>query len=119
MPMPSRPSIREPSCRAGRGRCARSSSISRARGARRRGGDATAGVRLEETLVPQPPEEILAVHRALDTLSGLDARIADVVELRYFARLVETEVAETLGVTERTVRRDWEEARPWLGRALG
>lgn len=93
--------------------------FARARGARRRGGDATAGVRLEEALVPQPPEEILAVHRALETLSGLDARMADVVELRYFAGLVETEVAETLGVTERTVRRDWEKARLWLARALG
>jgi RNA polymerase sigma factor (TIGR02999 family) len=63
-------------------------------------------------------EEILAVHRALSTLSTLDARMADVVELRYYGGLRETEVAEVLGITERTVRRDWEKARLWLARAL-
>jgi RNA polymerase sigma factor (TIGR02999 family) len=63
-------------------------------------------------------EEILAVHGALATLSTLDARMADVVELRYYGGLRETEVAEVLGITERTVRRDWEKARLWLARAL-
>ncbi len=66
----------------------------------------------------QGPEEILAVHQALETLAGLDQRMADVVELRYFGGLSELETADVLGVTDRTVRRDWEKARLWLTTAL-
>jgi RNA polymerase sigma factor (sigma-70 family) len=44
--------------------------------------------------------------------------MADVVELRYFGGLTEREIAEALGVTDRTVRRDWEKARLWLAEAL-
>ena len=68
--------------------------------------------------LPTGREEILAVHNALANLSTLDPRMADVVELRYYGGLRETEVAEVLGITERTVRRDWEKARLWLARAL-
>ncbi len=44
--------------------------------------------------------------------------MAEVVELRYFGGLSEPETAEALGVTDRTVRRDWEKARLWLAAAL-
>jgi RNA polymerase sigma factor (TIGR02999 family) len=63
-------------------------------------------------------EEILRVHEALGELATLDQRMADVVELRYFGGLTEREIAEALGVTDRTVRRDWEKARLWLAEAL-
>ena len=63
-------------------------------------------------------QEVLRVHEALEELAALDARMAQVVEMRYFAGLTEPEIAEALGVTDRTVRRDWEKARLLLAKAL-
>lgn len=60
-------------------------------------------------------EELLALNDALDRL---DPRQRQVVECRFFGGLLEHEIAEALGVTERTVRRDWVKARAWLYRAL-
>jgi RNA polymerase sigma factor (TIGR02999 family) len=62
--------------------------------------------------------QILRVHEALDELGRHDTRMAQVVEMRYFGGLTEAEIAETLDVTDRTVRRDWEKARLWLADAL-
>jgi RNA polymerase sigma factor (TIGR02999 family) len=62
--------------------------------------------------------EILRVHEALEQLAGLDARLAQVVEMRYFGGMTEPEIAGALGVTDRTVRRDWEKARLLLREAL-
>jgi RNA polymerase sigma factor (TIGR02999 family) len=63
-------------------------------------------------------EQILQVHEALEELAAVDERVVQVVELRYFCGLTEKEVAEVLGVTERTVRRDWGKARMMLAAAL-
>ncbi|RQP24719.1 ECF-type sigma factor [Piscinibacter terrae] len=63
-------------------------------------------------------DQIIRVHEALDDLSALDARLAHVVEMRYFAGLTEEEIAGVLGVNERTVRRDWDKARTLLFSAL-
>ena len=63
-------------------------------------------------------EEILALEEALDRLSRLDPRQCRVVELRYFIGLSEEETAEILGVTIRTVRRDWAHAKAALARYL-
>jgi RNA polymerase sigma factor (TIGR02999 family) len=63
-------------------------------------------------------EEILRVHEALEELVSVDERMVRVVEMRYFAGLTEKEIGEALGVTERTVRRDWEKARMLLAAAL-
>lgn len=63
-------------------------------------------------------EEILRVHDTLDELARLDPRLVQVVEMRYFSGMTELEIAEVLGITERTVRRDWEKARLWLAAAL-
>jgi len=60
-------------------------------------------------------EELLTLNDALDEL---DARQRQVVECRFFGGLEEREIAEALGITERTVRRDWVKARAWLYRAL-
>jgi RNA polymerase sigma factor (TIGR02999 family) len=62
--------------------------------------------------------EILHVHDALDDLALRDARMAMVVEMRYFGGMTELEIADAVGVTERTVRRDWEKARLFLREAL-
>jgi RNA polymerase sigma factor (TIGR02999 family) len=61
--------------------------------------------------VAQSETEIIRVGEAVDELRKLDGRLATVVEMRYFAGFTEAEIAEALGVTERTVRRDWEKAR--------
>ena len=64
-------------------------------------------------------EQILGVHRALERLATIDSRLVQVVEMRYFVGLTEPQIAEALGVTERTVRRDWQKARLLLQDALG
>ena len=51
------------------------------------------------------------MHEALEVLAQADARLAQVVEMRYFGGMTEAEIAAALGVTDRTVRRDWEKAR--------
>jgi RNA polymerase sigma factor (sigma-70 family) len=63
-------------------------------------------------------EEMLGIDRALTRLASLDERLARVVECRFFGGMTEEEVAEALGVTARTVRRDWEKARAFLYREL-
>jgi RNA polymerase sigma factor (TIGR02999 family) len=63
-------------------------------------------------------EEILRISEALDDLSKSDARLVQVVEMRYFAGLSEEEIALSLGITDRTVRRDWQKARLLLSAAL-
>ena len=67
----------------------------------------------------EKPEEILSVDEALRRLEERDARMAEIVKLRFFAGLSERETAKALGITDRTVRRDWTFARAFLQRELG
>lgn len=60
------------------------------------------------------PEEVLAVHEALVKLAEIRPRHAQLVELRYFSGLSVAETAEVLGVTQRTVVRDWRTTKVWL-----
>ena len=60
-------------------------------------------------------DELLTLNDALDEL---DPRQRQVVECRFFGGMEECDIAEALGITERTVRRDWVKARAWLYRAL-
>jgi len=88
--------------------------------AERRGGDAahiTLTTQIDER-IPNGATEILRVHEALDEIASLNPRMAQVVEMRYFGGMTEPEIAEALGVTDRTVRRDWEKARLLLREAL-
>lgn len=62
--------------------------------------------------------EVVAVDTALTQLEQLDARLAKVVEWRFFGGLTEEEIATTLAVSARTVRRDWVKARAFLFRQL-
>jgi RNA polymerase sigma-70 factor, ECF subfamily len=68
--------------------------------------------------VPARDEDLLALDEALDRLSKGDPRMGQVVELRYFAGLNVEETAEALGVSTKTVKRDWQVARTWLLREL-
>lgn len=94
--------------------------FARRRAADRRGGD-LARVQLTTGIASNTPAaetEILKVHEALESLASIDARAAEVVEMRYFSGMSEAEIANALGVTERTVRRDWTKARVLLAEAL-
>ena len=64
------------------------------------------------------PEEVIAVHEALARLARIKARHEKLVELRYFAGLSVEETAEVLGVTTRTVVRDWRAVRLFLHEVL-
>ena len=94
-------------------------SAARAKGSRKRDSRAIQ-VKFEETAVvaPQPDRSIIALDEALVAFSGIAARQAKVVELRYFGGLTEEEIAEVMDISPRTVRRDWEFARVWLAREL-
>jgi RNA polymerase sigma factor (TIGR02999 family) len=92
----------------------------RKRHAERRGGEAE-HVELETGAADANQDDgsqILQVHDALRDLAALEPRLAQVVEMRYFAGMTETEIAGVLGITERTVRRDWDKARTLLFDAL-
>ena len=91
----------------------------RRRGALKRG---AAPRRVSLTDLPVAIEEradtLIALDEALTELAGVDERLSRVVECRFFGGLTEDETAEALGVTARTVRRDWTKAKGWLHRVL-
>ncbi len=94
--------------------------VARARKAERRGSGAEHVV-LDTELsekIAGPESDVLRVHEALEVLAQADSRLAQIVEMRYFGGLTELEIAEVLGVTDRTVRRGWEKARLLLTAAL-
>jgi RNA polymerase sigma factor (TIGR02999 family) len=59
-------------------------------------------------------DEPLQVDQALQALEQVEPRLARVVEMRYFGGMTDAEIADALGVTDRTVRRDWDKARAIL-----
>jgi RNA polymerase sigma factor (TIGR02999 family) len=63
--------------------------------------------------------EIIAVHEALTRLAQVDPRKSQIVELRYFGGLGDEEIAEVIGLSTRTVKREWRWAKAWLYRELG
>jgi RNA polymerase sigma factor (TIGR02999 family) len=63
-------------------------------------------------------EELLNVHEALEKLSSKDPRKARIVQLRYFGGLSVEETAEIIGVSQKTVKREWSLARLWLQRSM-
>jgi RNA polymerase sigma factor (TIGR02999 family) len=92
----------------------------RERVAEKRGGNArpvTLSTQLAAS-VAEDEETILKVHEALEVLEQADPRLGQVAQMRYFGGYSEQEIAETLDVTERTVRRDWERARLILAELL-
>jgi RNA polymerase sigma factor (TIGR02999 family) len=86
-----------------------------ARVAAKRGG----GVQIESLdesveAAAQSDDSVIEVHEAVDRLARFDERLAQVVECRFFAGYTEEDTATALGMTERTIRRDWAKARAWL-----
>jgi RNA polymerase sigma factor (TIGR02999 family) len=92
--------------------------------ARRKNSEKRGGDRVQVTLaddvksIEQDQADVVALDEALGRLAQLNQRHAHIVELRYFGGLSEDEIAETLNVSSRTVRRDWNLARAWLYREL-
>lgn len=71
-----------------------------------------------DALPAQSAADLLELDEALQKLESLDERKSRVVDMRFFGGLKESEIAEVLGVTEKTVRRDWQFAKLWLLREL-
>lgn len=92
----------------------------RERRAERRGGDLER-IALDTEVIggSAAEEELLQVDQALENLARLEPRLCRVVEMRYFGGFTEAEIGAALGLTERTVRRDWEKARLLLRAMLG
>lgn len=67
----------------------------------------------------QEATQVIEVHELLLRLAEVNERQARVVECRFFAGLSESETAEALGISERSVTRDWAEARDWMRQAAG
>jgi RNA polymerase sigma factor (TIGR02999 family) len=91
----------------------------RKRNAAKRGGDAVR-VTLDEAVRSSGPKDLdlVAVDEALTRLAALDQQQARIVELRFFGGLNVDETAEVLGISERTVKRDWIVAKAWIRREL-
>jgi RNA polymerase sigma factor (TIGR02999 family) len=87
--------------------------------AQKRGG-ARHRVTLDDDQLPadDQPEALLELNDAVERLAAVEPRLARVVECRFFGGLSEAETAEALGITTRTVQRDWSKARMLLRRAL-
>lgn len=92
----------------------------RDRMARKRGGG-IANVSLDDApeVGEAADEVVIEINEALKNLALLSPRLAQVVECRFFAGYDDAETALALGLTDRTVRRDWVKARAWLRRELG
>ena len=83
--------------------------------AKRGHGSATAIIEDDiRTRGDQWSEELLDVDAALDRLASLDQRQARIIELRFFGGLTEAEIAVALGISERTVKREWKAGKAWL-----
>ncbi len=93
----------------------------RARRRLRRGGDREREIwsEVEQVVDSRQSVDLLALDEALEELAGIDARMCDIVRLRYFLGLSIDEAAQALEISPRTVRRDWETARVWLHQRIG
>jgi len=86
-------------------------------------GEWQAPVALEdvEEVLPEfseSPEQLVAIAKLLEQLETTNPRWAQVVDARYFSGMTETEAALALGTSERTIRRDWRDARTWLAERM-
>ena len=69
--------------------------------------------------IEPPSSDLLALDEAIQQLQAEDARLAEIVRLRYYTGLSVEETAEVIGVSVSTLKRDWRYARAWLARRLG
>jgi RNA polymerase sigma factor (TIGR02999 family) len=85
---------------------------------KRGGGESPQPSQQAALLEPNSPEMLLAVNQALSKLQAIDPRQEEIVEMRFFGGLTVDETAEVLGISTRTVEREWTFARAWLYREL-
>lgn len=91
----------------------------RRRAAKRGDGVAPARISQVQVGIEVDVEELIALDDALTRLGEQSPRLRALVELRFFGGLTEEEAAAALGITSRTVQRDWVKARAWLHQSLG
>lgn len=84
----------------------------------KRGGGRAVTLDDESAANPDRAEELLALEEGLEQLQQLDPRLVQTVELRFFGGLSVEEAADALGVSPRTVKRDWQRARAFLYQAV-
>jgi RNA polymerase sigma factor (TIGR02999 family) len=94
--------------------------FARKRRYQKRGGGAVM-IALDEDDIPgpQPGPDIVALDAALEALAAFDPRAASIVELRFFGGLTVEEAAEVVGVSPRTIKREWAAAKAWLLGEMG
>jgi RNA polymerase sigma factor (TIGR02999 family) len=90
----------------------------RRRATKRGGGEAAVSLSDADGAIDVQSDEMLALDEALNRLAKESDRLRQVVELRFFGGLTEEEIATTMGVTTRTIQRDWVKARAWLHKEL-
>jgi RNA polymerase sigma factor (TIGR02999 family) len=86
--------------------------------AKRGGGQPKISLEEATDMAEQRPEEVIAVHEALNKLAAFDERQSDVVELRFFGGHTIEETAEILAISTATVKREWNMAKAWLYREM-
>lgn len=86
----------------------------RKRASKRGGAPTPLTLRTDDASLEVQLDDILALDAALDRLNAVNSRLRQIVELRFFAGLTEQEIGQVLGVTARTVERDWTKARLFL-----
>jgi RNA polymerase sigma-70 factor (ECF subfamily) len=91
----------------------------RRKSAQKRGGDALRVTLADVAATESNEVDLVRLDDALEKLAALDERQAKMVTMRFFAGLTVDETAEALGVSEKTVKRDWAAAKAWLHRELG
>jgi RNA polymerase sigma factor (TIGR02999 family) len=72
----------------------------------------------DATIAPSRDSDVLALDEVLEELQQLDARQANIVEMRFFGGMTVPEVAEVLGLSTRTIENEWKMCRAWLRKRL-
>ena len=84
----------------------------------KRGGPAACRIELTQVEAPAQTLDLDELSQALDRLAQLDPRQCRIVEMRFFGGMTEDETAEALGISQKTVQREWKVARAWLHREM-
>jgi RNA polymerase sigma factor (TIGR02999 family) len=91
----------------------------RKRSRKKRGGKDRPSTYIDEIMsADHQADDLLEIDKAVTKLSGFDERLADIVEMHYFGEMNFDDIAQVMGLSERTVYRDWAKARAWLYKEL-
>jgi RNA polymerase sigma factor (TIGR02999 family) len=86
---------------------------------KRGGGRERCELQEDDWVAPRPDERLLALDEALAKLTTAHLELAELVKLRYFAQMTVEQTADLLGMSPRTIKRNWVYASAWLRRAMG